>query len=164
MSDVLQTPTVTHYQQVAAQVGAALHEALSRIASFEAPHPSTLRVVRTHRIIPTEFIATAIAVVEATPELQSVRKFDVDEARDVLQFIDAFRPIVDLIDSLARDLRYTIGARKAKVAADALQIYEIAKGVARDPDSAALQTHLQNLKRDLGRSHPRPRVRSVTAA
>jgi hypothetical protein len=158
------TPTVTYYQQVATQVSVALNQALSLITSFAAPHTSTTGFVRSHRSIPTEFIATAIAAVESTPELQSVKKFDVNEARDVLQFVDAFRPIVDLIDSLARDLRFTVDARKAKVAADALQIYDIAKGVARDPDSAPLQTHLQNMKRDLGRSRPRHRVKPGTAA
>jgi hypothetical protein len=163
-TDPIPTPTVTHYQQVATQVSAALSEALSLIASFEAPHTSTAGFVRTHKTVPVEFISTAIAVVESTPELQSVKKFDVNEARDVLQFIEAFRPVVDLIDSLARDLKFTVDTRKAKVAADALQIYDIAKGVARDPNSASLQTHLLNLKRDLGRTRSKPRVKAAPAA
>lgn len=154
------TPTITHYQQIAAQVSAILNQALSHISSFEAPHSSTQNFVRSHKIIPTDFIATAISAVEATPELQSVNKFDVNEARDVLQFIEAFRPVVDQIEALGRDVKFTIDARKAKVAADALQIYDIAKGVARDPNSAALQSHVANLKRDLGRSRTKPRDKS----
>jgi hypothetical protein len=152
------TPTVTHYQQVAFQVSATLNAAAALIASFESPHSSTLGFVRSHQAIPTDFIATAITAVEATAELQSVNKFDVTEARDVLQFMEAFRPVVDQLEALRRDLQFTIDARKAKVAADGLQIYAIAKGVARDPSSAAVLAHISNLKRDLGRARPKSRV------
>lgn len=151
------SPTVTHYQQVADQVGETLKQAFALIASFEAPHTSTLGFVRSHKAIPAQFIATAIAAVESTPELQSVNKFDVTEARDVLQFIDAFRTVVDQMDVLAQQLKFTIDGRKAKVAADALQIYDIAKGVARDPGSGVLQLHVKNMRRDLGRTRPTPR-------
>lgn len=154
------TPTVTHYQQVAAQMSAALSSAAALIASFESPHGSTLAFVRSHRSVPVDFISTAVTTVEATPELQSVNKFDVTEARDVLQFLDAFRPVVDQLEALRVDLKFTMDSRKAAVAADALQIYAIAKGVARDPSSAALLAHVNNMKRDLGRTRPKTREKA----
>jgi hypothetical protein len=76
--------------------------------------------------------------------------FDVDEAREMLQFNDAFRRVVDRLDALTAGVSHTIESRKAKVVFAALRTYEIAKGLARDPDSAALVGHLENLRHDLG--------------
>lgn len=154
------TPTVTYYQQVAAQMSAALSNAAALIASLESPHTSTIGFVRSHSGVPANFIATAATAVVAAPVLQSVSKFDVDEARDVLQFLEAFRPVVDQIEALGVDVKFTMDSRKATVAADALQIYAIAKGVARDPSSAALLAHVNNMKRDLGRTRPKTREKA----
>lgn len=147
-----QSPTVTHYQQLADDFTKALDQIASSIPKLEATHPATANFVRSHVNVPTEFLATAIAAVEQTPELQAVNKFDVVAARDALQFIEAFRPVLDKMAALTDSLRFTISGRKATVAADALQIYAIAKGVARDPGATNAHSHVQNLKRDLGRS------------
>ena len=45
----------------------------------------------------------------------------------------------------------TIASRKASLAADSLQIYDLAKGLARDPDSADIAAVVANMKRDLGK-------------
>ena len=127
------TPTITHYQEIAAKVSSDLAAAVAQIPHFEARHETTEAFVRSHKGVKAEFIATAVAAVEATPELRAVNKFDVVAARDTLQFIEAFRPVVDQLDALAADVRFTIDARKATQAADALQIYDISKGLARDP-------------------------------
>jgi hypothetical protein len=157
-----QTPTLTHYDQLAAQLSASVGGLIAQIPRFESTHATTAGFVKTNKQFPADFIATVLAAVEANPELQRLEKFDVTEARDTLQFIEAFRPLVDQVDALARDLKFTIDARKAKVAADGLQIYAIAKGIARDPSSAVVAAHVRNMKRDLGRS--RPKARTVTPA
>ena len=80
-----------------------------------------------------------------------MNKLDVTAARDTLQFIEAFRPVQDKVTAFANSLKFTMASRKASLAADALQIYSIAKGVARDPGAAAVASLVSNLKRDLGR-------------
>ena len=65
-----QTPTITHYQQIAENLAKAIDDMLVLIPSLVEPHPSTTGFVRTHQNVPLEFIATAIAAVEANPELQ----------------------------------------------------------------------------------------------
>jgi len=146
------TPTITHYQQLADAFMKDLDEIASIIPKLEASHISTATFVRTHLNIPTEFLATAIAAVEQTPALQGVDKLDVAAARDTLQFIEAFRPVLDKVSAFASSLRFTMNSRKASLALDALQIYDIAKGVARDPGSAAVASLVANMKRDLGRA------------
>lgn len=155
------TPTITHYQQLADDFSKALDQIASIIPKLEITHPATANFVRSHLNVPTEFLATAIAAVEQTPELQGVNKLDVTAARDTLQFIEAFRPVQDKVTAFANSLKFTMASRKANLAADALQIYSIAKGVARDPGAAAVASLVSNLKRDLGR---RGRAKGSAAA
>lgn len=156
------TPTVTFYQKLADDFSKALDEITAIIPKLEITHPATANFVRSHLNVPTEFLATAIAAVEQTPELQGTGKLDVAAARDTLQFIDAFRPIQDKVTAFANSLKFTMASRKASLAADALQIYSIAKGIARDPGAAAVASLVSNLKRDLGR-RGRPKGSVATA-
>jgi hypothetical protein len=100
------------------------------IPNLEIAHVSTARFVRSHQNVSLEFLATAIAAVEQSVELQGVRKLDVTAARDTLQFLKAFRPVLDRIRALADSLEFTMKSRRASLTADALQIYAIAKAVA----------------------------------
>jgi hypothetical protein len=148
------TPTVTHYEEVAKQLSAALNAAMGQIPAFEPKHDATAKFVQSHSGFPNDFIATVLAAVEADPQLQNVNKFDVTEARDTLQYLEAFRPVIDQLDALRANLKFTCNARKARVVADGLQIYEIAKGLGRDPGSASVASHAKNMKRDLKRPGP----------
>jgi hypothetical protein len=152
------SPTITHHQQLADAFSRALDEIAAAIPRLEITHPTTVTFVRTHQNVSLEFISSAVAAVEQSPELQGVNKLDVTAARDTLQFIEAFRPVQDKVSALANSLKFTIASRKASLAADSLQIYSIAKGVARDPGAAAVASHVSNLRRDLGR---RGRVKSA---
>lgn len=144
------TPTITAYQQLADAFMADLDQIAAIIPKLEVSHISTANFVRGHINVPIPFLATAISGVEQNAELQAVKKLDVVKGRDTLQFIEAFRPVLDKVVGFVADLQYTLNSRKASLTADALQIYDIAKGLARDPGSAALESFLNNLQRDLG--------------
>jgi hypothetical protein len=144
------TPTITASDRLAGEIAEAIAGRIPRLAR---PHPSTASRVGGARTVSREFIESMIAAVESQPELRAVNTFDVDEAREMLQFNDAFRHVVDRLEALTASVSHTIEWRKAKVVFAALRTYEIAKGLARDPDSAALAGHLENLRRDLGRTN-----------
>ncbi len=146
------SPTVTHYQEVAERVSAALDELLALIPNFVESHPARRGFVRTHQSVPEAFIATTIAAVEAIPELQGTGCFDAQNARDDLQFIGAFRSVADKMQASATNLQFTIDARRAEMNNGALQMYVIVKSVARNPLSTTAAAYLANLKRDLGRT------------
>lgn len=145
------TPTITHYQQVAAEFMSALDEIAQIIPKLEAIHVSTANLVRSRLNVPNEFLATVTAAVEQVAELQAINKLDVNAARDTIQFLEAFRPVRDKVDAFAKNLKYTMDSRKAKLATDSLLTYDVAKGLARDPNSATIASLVQNMKRDLGR-------------
>jgi len=155
------SPTITRYQQLADDFSRALDEIVVIIPKLEITHPATADFVRSHTNVPTQFLATAIAAVEQAPQLQNLNKLEVVAARDTLQFIEAFRPVLDKVTAFADSLKFTMASRKALLTADALQIYDIAKGIARDPGAAHVASLVRNLKRDLG---PRGRSKSSVAA
>lgn len=156
--DAPPTPTTTHYQEVAAALSATLTTALSQIPSFEVSHPATVKFVRAHQGFPNDFIATVLAAVEADPQLQNVKKFDVVEARDTLQFLEAFRPVIQQAEAFLATLKFTCASRKARVVADGLQTYVIAQGIGRDPGSATVASYASNMKRELKRNRRRART------
>lgn len=146
-----ESPTVTEMDKAAEKVRAAIEAMTELIPRLERPHRSTRNRVRAHRTVPREFIASMIAAVEQVEELQTLRKFDVDDARETLQFIDAFRPVADQLAALTAALRFTMESRKARVVDAGLQTYDIARALARDEQNSPLTAHLPALKRDLRR-------------
>jgi hypothetical protein len=155
-----ETPTTTDMDRLAEQVRAAVEAVSALVPRLERPHPSTRGGLRAHRTVPREFIASMIAAVEQLEELRVVRKFDVADARETLQFIDAFRPIADQLAALTDALRFTMKSRKARVVAAGLQTYDIARALARDEGVSHLTGHVEILKRDLrrGRKTRAPRA------
>lgn len=152
------TPTPTHYQQVAARMSAALAEMVAQMPELQGEQPSTSDFVRTKQNVSIPFIETVAAAVDASPELQALKRFDVQKALDVVQYVQAFRPLYDQVTAFARSLKFSMDVRRAPVARDALQIFSIAKGVARDPASTAIASHVKNMRRDFRR---KPRAKGT---
>jgi hypothetical protein len=166
----LDTPTltITRYQQLAEEFMAGLDTLVATIPKFELKHSSTANFVKGHQSIPNAFLASSIAAVEQSSDLKGLRKLDVPTSRDALQFIEAFRAVSDKVNAFGASLDFTLRSRKAALAVSALQIYEIAKGVARDAGGASLAAHVENMKRDLKRGRPAsklpPEVRKAANA
>jgi len=139
------------------QVRAALDAAATLIPKLEQPHPATARGVRAGRMVRREQIVDLIALAERFEVLQRLGTFDVDEARETLQFIDAFRPIADQLDALLSAVNFTMESRKARVAAAGLRTYAVAKGLARDAGSADVHSALDALRTYMRLSRSRRR-------
>jgi hypothetical protein len=153
---------LTQFDELAARFSAALNEAVSLIPEWEPRHSETRQFVQKYTSFSNDVISSTIAAVEANPELANTKKFNVAEARATLQFLNAFRPIIDQVDELRTNLRFTYFARKARVVADALQTYAIANGLGRDPSSAGVAAHAANIKRDLRRPRPKKEKKTPT--
>jgi hypothetical protein len=154
------TATPTPFDDIAAQVTAGIDAVVKLIPAFEPRHAETAAFVQRYQTFSDESIRSTIAAIEANPELNLSNKFDLQEAKSALQFLDAFRPVIDQADEFRSNLRFTYFARKARVVAQVLQTYAIAKGIGRDPSSAGVAAHAKIIKRDLRR----PRVARNKAA
>src|SRR5437763_16667702 len=98
------TRTITSSDRLAAEMMSAIDEIASRIPRFEIPHTTTAPHVRGARTIPEEAIVSMIAAVEDSPQLQAVGTFDVGNALAMLQFNQAFRQVVNRVNSFASSL------------------------------------------------------------
>ncbi|HXA19575.1 MAG TPA: hypothetical protein VN380_21475 [Thermoanaerobaculia bacterium] len=147
-----QTPTVTHYQLVAANLNKAIDDMLALMPNLVESHPATKGAVRSQKTVSNAFIISAIAAVEQNPEIDGLHRFDVTEARDVLQFSEAFRPMRDKLYAATLNVGFSIDFRRANIVEPALEVYALTKGLARNPEQTSAAAHAANLKRDLGRS------------
>jgi hypothetical protein len=157
LSEVPPGPTVTFYQQVADQFMKDLDATMAAIPALEISHVTKVKFVNGHLNVPEPFLATVTAAVEQTPALQAVKKLDVISGRDRLQYIAAFRPVRDKVAAFLDMIDFTIASKQASLASESLQVYYIAKGLARDEGGADIALHVENMKRDLGR-RGRPRL------
>ncbi|HEV7424896.1 MAG TPA: hypothetical protein VGQ46_00915 [Thermoanaerobaculia bacterium] len=151
---------LTPSDESAAKVSAALTAIIQLMPVWEPKHPETEQFVKRFSTFSDDVISSVIGAVESNPELASINKFNVNKARRGLQYLTAFRTIIDQTEEFLINFRFTYFSVKAREVADALQMYEIAKGIGRDPSSAGVAAHAKMIKRDLRR----PRVKKATKA
>src|SRR5258708_10550319 len=105
VTPALVTPPLTAYEQLVVNLRNAIDALVAQIAEFQVPHATTSRFVRTHLNVPLEFIGGAISAVADIPSLAATNTFDVDQAREALQFIGAFQPLYDQVTLLSDNLK-----------------------------------------------------------
>ena len=148
-------PTVTAYEVLAGNLRQAIDAIVAEIPNFQVPHPSTLPFVRSHQNIPIVFVWGAMSAVSASVHLEKTGVFDVDEAREAQQFIDAFQPLYEKGRLFMENLKFTIDSRRARVGMKALTLYAVAQRMARDPDKKELAGHVRLLRDYLGKTKRR---------
>ena len=145
-----QVPTITFYQEVAAEFLKALDAITAIVPQIEEAEAGP-KINRGHLSVSEAFCATAINSLEQLPQIQASKKLDPVASRSKLQYLEAFRPIADTIAAVAKRVDYTLMFLKSAVVEDALQVYRIAKGFAGDKRSPLIQAHVATMKAALNR-------------
>jgi len=138
------TITITHYQEVGASVLKLIEAVRSAIPVVEVPLDAKLPLGSGR----SGLIATSVSVFESSPELQGLG-FNVEEARDTLQYVDAFQPVLNQLRTLARHLEVQIRFRKGRSMEEALKLYVVATGVSRGALGVDLPSHVGNLRQQV---------------
>ena len=146
-----QTPTPTHYQQLAAEIQAAIDTIATLLPKLEESLTADTRQARRNLNVPDAFCHTAVNAVEQLPEINAAKKLNVDKCRNQLQFIEAFRPVYDKFEAVSRRLRHALWSNKASAATASLQVLRVAKAYASDNRSPAVAAHVAAMQRDLAR-------------
>jgi hypothetical protein len=141
----------TASELLATELLGVLNDFAARIPGLSSPHKSTAGRVRGQRTISKAFMRSAIFTTEQFDYLQATGTLGIDAARETLQFVDAFKPVLDKLKTLTQDLGFTIELKTADVADAALRIYGVARILSRDPAAAELGGHAAILKKHLGR-------------
>ena len=144
-------PTVTYYQDLGAQLRKVFEQIMAVVPKMDEAEAVDARVFRVNLGVPDAFCAAAIAAVEELPELGDGR-FDAAQLRNRMQFLDAFRAVVQTgMAALARIDR-ALQATKSVVATESLQIYRVVKGYASDNKSPLTKAHATTLRVLLGKN------------
>src|SRR5258708_29378353 len=123
---------------LAAELLGVLNDFAARIPGLSSPHKSTGPSVRRHRTIPKAFMRSAIFTTEQFESLQATGTLGINAAREPLQFVDAFKPVLDKLKTLTQDMGFTIELQTSEASDAALRIYGIAKILSRDPATGEL--------------------------
>jgi DNA-binding phage protein len=152
----LPTTTRTYYDLLAEEIMEDLDRVAAKIPKLEAHHRVTENEIRAHVNVPRPFLRTAVAAVEQTEGLPNTRKLVPEQGHDTLQYLDAFRFVEDKLAEVKAYVRFTLQSRQTALAVRALQLYAIARGLARGGRRSDVTRHVENLRRDLGkRGRPR---------
>ena len=148
--------TPTYYELLAEEMLQDIDKLAAKIPKLELHHRVSQNAIRAHSNIPRPFLGTAVVVTEDTPEIETAVTLVPSDARETLQYLDAMRVVDDRLDALRNNLRFNMMSRRAALALQALQVYALARSLARDPRNTKIAMHVENLKRDLGkRGRPR---------
>lgn len=140
----------TPLDESAAQFMAGLDSLSKQVPGLVLRNPEAERIVRKFRSFNREAISVAIAAVEANPELDGAKTFNLERARAAVQY-GAYKPAINDTRNLAEDMQFSYDYITALALDDALQIYGIAKAFGRVPTSAKVAAHANNIKRVLRR-------------
>ena len=89
---------------LAAELLGVLNDFAARIPGLSSPHKSTALRVRRQRTIPKPFMRSAIFTTEQFESLQATGTLGIAAARETLQFVDAFKPVLDKLKTLAHSI------------------------------------------------------------
>jgi len=108
--------------------------------------------------VPPEFIELSVVVAKKAEAL-GVGGPDTNRMRDQLAYADAFGPVADEYDSIARLLRHSVVAARNNAGSAALMVYRTTQHLAKRPETAELAPNLADLSRLLGARARRTKAR-----
>jgi len=125
---------------------------------FLTRHRSKARFVDARIGVPMKCLSTGVAAIERSTDLQSVTRIDAAIARDQLQLVEAFMPVLLEAEKLYFGMKFTLNSVRADLANNILKLYAVAKTLGRDGEDAELAALADTISRDLGRKGiPKPK-------
>ncbi len=141
-------PAASFYEAIVAPVMAALEQ-----FSVAIPPLDNLAVtqdfIKRKRRVPAPFVTHAVSAILVEIELQNVKSLNTAQAFDDKRCLDVLVPLARQMEAALKALLLIIQGREARLAANAQQIYAVAKAFARDREATSLGVHVVNMKRAL---------------
>lgn len=147
-------PRKTELELFRDEIMADLDAVAAKVEKFERWQFEPEEFVRAYINVPKVFLVSMVALVEQKGELAAMQKLDPAEGRETLEYAAAFAAVADRFEAIGKRLRRNMRSRLARLAAQAMQMYAIVKGLARYDQQLEFRATL--LARDLGpRGRPR---------
>jgi len=101
--------------------------------------------------VPAYFIElTNIAIANHT-SLVRAEGLTAEQVRDLVAYADAFSPLVDELEALAKFVQYSTTFARNTAGTEALTTYSLASRLSKRPATAYLAPHVADMRRALGR-------------
>ena len=110
--------------------------------------------------VPPEFVElTAVAVTNSKPLVRG-GSADPAQTRDQMSIGVAYLPVADELEALALFIRHSANTAKNNAGSEALTTYELARRLAKRPETAYLAPHVADMRRALNKGR---KARTKTA-
>jgi hypothetical protein len=104
---------------------------------------------------PDELIEDVAYALEIDSRLAAASEVPPQPLRDTVAFSRAYRPLIEELRLVTKELTHEVAARRAEAGKQVLKVYRLAKGLVRPEDKALLVPHLESMKRYFARSKAR---------
>jgi hypothetical protein len=111
--------------------------------------------------VPDAFLELASSSLMTSPQLAAGIGADPNELRDVVKYALSFGPVVSRSAAWTTALDHSVTDARHKAGTDALNVYALAKRLAKKPGYEWLIPVVADLQKALGRKKPRPRKQSA---
>jgi hypothetical protein len=99
--------------------------------------------------LPPEFVETAARAMRNSQALARVDGVSAFAMRDWMSFAEAYGGVADENEANAQFIRHSITAARNRAGTEALTIYELAKRLAKRPETAELAPYVADMRRAL---------------
>ncbi len=145
-----------------------------QIPNFVIPvNPGERRKLARAAAVSPQFIELTTVLVKNSPALARGGGLDPAQLRDLMSFAEAYEPLADELEALAHFVRHSAVAAKNRAGNEALTTYALAQRLAKQPSTAELAPHVDDMRRALraktgrkakGQSGPTPPNGQATPA
>lgn len=144
--------TPIDFEQASATILVQVRQLTNSISGFGFVTKARRRQITTSASVPDAFLKSTAVACDAQPELGVAAQVTSNELRQAIEFTRAFNSVADELELLAKGLRDTVAEQRFDVARRALRVYALAKTFNGPTERVMLVPHLNNMKRDLGRT------------
>ena len=124
-----------------------------QIPRFAVPATShATRLLSSAASVPAAFIELTNIAIANHPPLVRTEALTPEQIRDLVAYADAYSPLADELEALAKFVRYSTTAARNTAGAEALTTYALAVRLSKRPGTAYLGPHAADMRRALGRT------------
>jgi len=146
------TPTQQSYAESAQERIAEIRAMRQVIPNLVIPESKGARKkLASAASVPPQFVELAAVAVVNNASLVRAGSQDLAQDADLKLYAEAYGPVADELEALASFINHSVTKAKNKVGSGALNTYALAKRLAKQPETADLIPHVDDMSKALGR-------------
>ena len=146
-----ETTTPNQYEKDAQEILVQIRALMQKVRGYGFTTVSHRRRLTPAATLPVSYLLSVGVAMDASPELSRATGLTGAEIRDVVNFFNAFSPVVDEMKLAAAGLEQTVQSQRGGIGQKCLKGYSMAKSFNRPADGGMLVPHIADMKRTLGR-------------